>query len=399
MSMHRNRGMWWADKTWAVMSGCTKISPGCKNCMAEQSIGRWRMWNDCWSPGAFNGEKAFTPRLQMEHLFDPQRTRSPWRILVAPHGDLFHERVYFEYFLRIMIIMELTPHHTYFLLTKRPERMKEYLERCAEQDLWPLPNVNIGASAENQEWLEKRAPILNSIPVHDLAYRYLSCEPLLGPIELGLHAHSIGWLIYGPERGTHRRPMKEEWGHELRNECGALSIPVYRHRSPISEEQQIVQQRRQQKEDEMKIELLQDVPKDSTPSLVLDRRLMDNVRGVMINGVAIVFTQPGEMGDDPVAVPINSPAKAMHKSPFDQKSCVSEPKQVKTGKDVAKLQKNYDTLTAFAEDIGVTITTLHSVMDGREITERTRVKVEKYLRRHYKGCTFEATIRSYPGGR
>jgi len=238
--MTRNDGMLWTDRAWAVVQGCTKVSAGCRRCMAEQSMGHVWGWKK-------NGERPFPVTLRWECILGPLLTKKSYRILVAPQGDMFHEQVPYRFFKEVLIVMRDTPRHTYFLLTKRPSRMRDFLALAAAEGLWPLPNTNIGVSTENQECYDERMPILASIPVHELAYRYAVCEPLLGPIDLGVWGYYIGWLVYGQERAIERREWNRAWGDSLVVQCrGRYSIPYYRHRSFKPWKLQIVQQRQPQ---------------------------------------------------------------------------------------------------------------------------------------------------------
>jgi protein gp37 len=211
--------MKWAERAWDPVVGCTKISPGCKNCMAEQSVCRWN--NVLYPPG-------FHPTEYPDELLVPARDKTPRNILVAPLGDLFHKDVSSRFIRRVMRVMRDTPWHTYYLLTKRAERMHDLLSSL---NFWPLPNVRIGTSTENQEWYDRRIASLVTTPVHHSSFRYLSCEPLLGPIELGERVRDIGWVICGCERGRGSRLADAAWFAELKRQCQAAGVPVYHHRS------------------------------------------------------------------------------------------------------------------------------------------------------------------------
>jgi protein gp37 len=371
--MIANHGMLWTDRTWPVVQGCTKVSPGCARCMAEQSLGHCRGWKK-------NGERPFAVVLRWDLLTSPSRAKKPYRVLVAPQGDLFHKDVPHEFLIKVLIKMRhCSSGHTYFLLTKRPERMREFFARATRAGFWPLPNVNIGVSAENQEWYDRRMPVLIDIPIHDLAYRYVVCEPLLGPIDLGIYGHHIGWLVYGQERASFRRPMDREWGDSLVRQCRELHIPFYRHRSIKPWKLQMVQQQRE--EEEMKIELLTEVPSNGTPSIVLDRSLLEQVQGLCINGVAIMFGPPKD-GAVPEPVKEVKPAGPLSMDRSDLRRVMSE----------------FEDRTSVAEAMDMTSTTLGRILGGKKITEVTRQKVEAFLTKHLGApVNFKATIRGYPG--
>jgi protein gp37 len=342
--------------------------------MAEQSLGHCR-------------EEEFSVVVLWDYymLSAPLRAKKPWRILVAPQGDLFHEEVPFWFFVKVAAVMKKTPHHTYFLLTKRPVRMKEYLERCMPLGLWPLPNVNIGVSTENQEFYDKRMPVFVTIPVADLAYRYVACEPLLGPITLGVYGHYIGWLVYGPERATSSRPMKREWGDALVRECmEELYIPFYRHRSHKPWKLQTVrQQQRRQQEEGMKIEILDRVPNDSSTKLVLDKSLLDSelVKAIRLDAAVIVFTKPGELGDKSVPVPIHMASEPLAKPQAKRKA---PKKQFKTVKDLVKfIEEKGMSRAEFCEAAEVGLSTFYSLTGKKKAGPETRERIEKYMRQHW----------------
>lgn len=217
--MRITEGMRWVERAWDVVVGCTKVSPGCRVCMAEQSVWRWN--GRIYAPG-------FAPTEQRDQLELPKSEKTGRQILVAPLGDLFHRDISVVFVRQVLAVMRDTPQHTYYLLTKRPQRMQSVLSSL---DFWPLPNVNIGTSTENQQYFDLRLPWLSQTTIHRKAYRYLSCEPLLGPITLGRYARFIKWLICGVERGRGAQPADEAWFRELKHQCRLHRIPVYHHRS------------------------------------------------------------------------------------------------------------------------------------------------------------------------
>lgn len=249
----------WTDATWNPITGCTVVSAGCSGCYAMKLAGG-RMKNH-WSregltkPGpkgpVWNGKLRFNG----EWLDQPLRWRRPRMIFVCAHGDLFHENAPTEWINRVFLVMADAPQHTFQVLTKRPERMHEILTRCWNKP--PLPNVWLGVSAENQETVESRIPYLLETPA---AVRFLSAEPLLGPINLcplhtvdykygeelasiyalrGTAAYQVPsshyWqdhpkldqVIVGGESGPNARPMHPNWARSLRDQCTAAGVPFF----------------------------------------------------------------------------------------------------------------------------------------------------------------------------
>ncbi len=210
--------MGWAERAWHPTTGCSPISEGCRNCVARGCMNGNR---DLFAPG-------FKPTVWEKELYDPLFEQEGRLVLVSSLGDLFHRDIPEEFIRRVLKVMQEANQHDYFLLTKRPSRMKEILKRFED---WPLPYVSIGTSAENQKWLDIRASHLVDIPVGRDAVRYLSCEPMLGPISIARYNHKIGWVIYGAERASKPRPAKESWFEQLRVECRSYGIPTHGHRS------------------------------------------------------------------------------------------------------------------------------------------------------------------------
>lgn len=216
--MKPSNGLWWPQRVWQATRGCTSkseiISPGCLRCMARQAGGSH--WD--WSPVELE-----------ENLYQPLDEETPWHILVSPYGDAFHDDISTDYLERVIYVMQEAHWHTFYLLTRRQRRMEKVLSECG---CWPLPNVNIGISVENQRCLVGRMPSFLRTPVHADAYKYLSCEPLLGHIDLGNYVHEIGWVTATPERRAPvARPMEQEWMDSLKLQCYRAGVPLYEHRS------------------------------------------------------------------------------------------------------------------------------------------------------------------------
>lgn len=240
----------WTDKVWNPITGCTKISPGCQNCYAERMSKR--LAGRCGYPA----ENPFKVTLHPNKLDEPLGWNKPCKIFVCSMGDLFHEDVPDEFIDQIFARFILGRQHKYLTLTKRPERMRDYINSREEnvyqvvddivahadfayQVQWPLPNVWLGVTAENQEQANKRIPILLHIPA---VVRFISIEPMLGPIkipEVFLEkldwgdgpeewpdgAGVIDWVICGGETGPGARPMHPEWARAIRDQCQTAGVP------------------------------------------------------------------------------------------------------------------------------------------------------------------------------
>jgi len=241
--------------TWNPVTGCTKISDGCDHCYAETFAERWR-----GVPG-HHFENGFDVTLRPERLEQPLRWKRPRRIFVNSMSDLFHEKVPDGFIACVFVVMAGTPQHTYQLLTKRHGRMRSLLSSPDFQVLcfaaaasrgwdlegtpWPLPNVWLGVSVEDQKWADIRVPALLGTPA---AVRFVSAEPLLGPVDLtwlgGMDAlqqdwcgsaaggtgapHSLlNWVIAGGESGPGARPCDLAWLRSLAHQCQVAEVPVF----------------------------------------------------------------------------------------------------------------------------------------------------------------------------
>ena len=194
----------WTEQTWNPTVGCTKISPGCKNCYAESMSRRLR------AMGVNGYENGFRLSLMPERLAEPLERRKPTVYFVNSMSDLFHEKVPFEYIHRIFDVMRRAPQHTFQVLTKRADRMERF---CRE--IRVPPNVWLGVSVENRRHGIPRIDILRMI---DVKVRFLSVEPLLEDVGY-MNLSSIHWVIVGGESGIGARPMKEEWVDNVKRQC------------------------------------------------------------------------------------------------------------------------------------------------------------------------------------
>jgi len=219
----------WTESSWNPVSGCTKVSPGCDHCYAEQVAQR------------FAGTKAypdgFVVTLWPSRLDQPLRWTRPRKIFVNSMGDLFHDEVPEDFVAQVFAVMAAAPRHTFQLLTKRHARMRslvsspdfrEKVDAKAASDhhhdthgQWPLPNLWLGVSAENQTWADIRIPVLLDTPA---VVRFVSAEPLIGPIT-DIHAETLDWVIVGGESGLGSRPMHVEWARDLRQQCAVPRTP------------------------------------------------------------------------------------------------------------------------------------------------------------------------------
>lgn len=274
----------WTDATWNVITGCSVLSPGCTNCYAMRLAGtrlkhhpsREGLTIDTKAGPVWNGQVRFNE----EWLTQPLQWRRPRNIFVCAHGDLFHDEVPDAWLDRVFAVMALAPHHQFQVLTKRAKRMRDYfrdpgavalrvqdvVDNMEPDGVWkfpghepwvadsfPLANVWLGVSTEDQARADERIPHLLATPA---AVRWLSVEPMLGPIDLtavagdigvGLHSfdalrgrnvhHDDGdawtaagrlhWIVAGGESGPGARPMHPEWPRLLRDECAAAGVPFF----------------------------------------------------------------------------------------------------------------------------------------------------------------------------
>jgi protein gp37 len=193
----------WTDSTWNPVRGCTKLSPGCKHCYALTFAERWR-----GIPG-HPYEQGFDLRLVPEKLAEPLRWKMPRRIFVNSMSDLFHERVPDDFICRVFEVMGEAHWHNFQVLTKRAERLAELAPRLP----WPA-NVWLGVSVESESYLH-RVDCLRRV---DAAIRFLSLEPLLGPLP-GLRLDGVSWVIVGGESGHCHRPIESQWVRDIRDRC------------------------------------------------------------------------------------------------------------------------------------------------------------------------------------
>jgi len=223
----------WTQKTWNVVSGCTKCSPGCENCYAEVMARRLQA-------NPKTREKYWRGFDVMEHWDSftvemPRRWKKPRMVFVCSMGDLFHPMVDNSFITRVMGIVRQTPHHTYQILTKRPHIMRNYFAHHSPPD-----NVWLGVTVCNQAEADEKIPVLLGIPA---TVRFVSVEPMLEPVDLRLDWRNdtarwdsvgrelplrrISWVICGGETGANARPMNPDWARSLRDQCKVCDVPFF----------------------------------------------------------------------------------------------------------------------------------------------------------------------------
>jgi len=209
--MATNSHIEWTEMTWNPVTGCTKISPGCKHCYALTMSKRLR------AMGVERYRGGFALRLHDDLINLPRRWKRPRVVFVNSMSDLFHEGVPQEFIQAVFRTMAACPQHTFQVLTKRADRLAEL---AGDLD-WP-DNVWMGVSIESARYYQ-RIDDLRTVPA---TVRFLSCEPLLGPLD-ELNLAGIGWVIVGGESGPKARPMKADWVLSIRRQCAAARVPFF----------------------------------------------------------------------------------------------------------------------------------------------------------------------------
>lgn len=220
--MSSSTGIEWTEMTWNPVTGCDRVSPGCDHCYAQTLAKRLKaMGNPRYQRDGRvrTSGPGFGLTMHWDKLEEPSGRKRPTMFFVNSMSDLFHDGVSTEFIDRVFDVMASTPQHTYQILTKRPRRMASYSSRRNVPS-----NVWLGTSVENQEWADKRLPLLLDVPVR---VRFLSCEPLLGPIDLSAWIEHLSWVIVGGESGPGFRLMDPDWARVLRDQCAAASVPYF----------------------------------------------------------------------------------------------------------------------------------------------------------------------------
>jgi protein gp37 len=201
----------WAESTWNPITGCTKISPGCKNCYAERMAFRLQ------AMGQANYANGFELTLQEHMLERPLQWKKPQLIFVNSMSDLFHKDVPLDYIQRVFDVMRRAHWHNFQVLTKRSQRLFD----LSDEIDWP-ENVWMGVSVETQKYIYR----VDHLRQTEAKIKFLSLEPLLGPLPQ-LNLEGIDWAIVGGESGPRSRPIKREWVAEIRDQCLSAKVPFF----------------------------------------------------------------------------------------------------------------------------------------------------------------------------
>lgn len=201
----------WTESTWNPVTGCKKISPGCKNCYAERLSKRLK------AMGQANYRNGFKLTLQPHMLELPLHWKKPQTIFVNSMSDLFHSEVPLDYIQQVFDVMKRSHWHRFQVLTKRADRLAE----LSDQLQWS-PNIWMGVSVESQKYVHR----IDDLRSTDAHVKFLSLEPLLSALK-GLDLREIDWAIVGGESGYGFRPIKEEWVVEIREQCRNFEVPFF----------------------------------------------------------------------------------------------------------------------------------------------------------------------------
>ena len=201
----------WTEATWNPVTGCKKISPGCKNCYAERLSKRLK------AMGQANYKNGFKLTMQPQMLELPLKWKKPQAIFVNSMSDLFHTEVPLEYIQQVFDVMKRANWHRFQVLTKRADRLAEI---SAELD-W-APNIWMGVSVESQKYVNR----IDDLRATGAKTKFLSLEPLLGPLT-DLNLSDIDWAIVGGESGYGARPIKEQWVLDIRSQCADHNVPFF----------------------------------------------------------------------------------------------------------------------------------------------------------------------------
>jgi len=217
-------GISWADATWNPIRGCSVVSEGCVNCyamkMAHRFSGPGQPYENLTKMTKAGPQWNGNIRLVPEMLDKPLRWQRPRRVFVNSMSDLFHESVPFTFVQKVFLVMQEAYRHTFQILTKRPARLLEFWKHAGWGDC-ASPNIWLGVTAENQKAADLRIPLLLQCPA---ALRWVSCEPLIGPVELG---PGLDWVVAGGESQAGARPCHPDWLRSLRDQAANYQIPFH----------------------------------------------------------------------------------------------------------------------------------------------------------------------------
>lgn len=222
--MSKSKGQWWGE-SWNPITGCTKVSPGCKNCYAEAMAARLKAMGLPQYQNVVNNGKRWTGEIEFvpSALGKPLRRQKPTTYFVNSMSDLFHVDVKIEWLAAIWQVMAETPQHTHQILTKRARTMRIAADVMADR-YGLLDNIWLGVSIENQQTADERYRFLAKTQA---ALRFLSVEPLLGQVDLGGRLNEIDWVIVGGESGPNARPIEADWVRLLRDQCQEAEVPFF----------------------------------------------------------------------------------------------------------------------------------------------------------------------------
>ena len=201
----------WTGSTWNPITGCTKYSDGCTNCYAEKMANRLK------NMGLKKYENSFNLTLHYENIEDPLFMKKPQTIFVCSMSDIFHKDVPDEFILKLFEVMNKAHWHTFQVLTKRAERIKELNDSIT----W-TKNIWLGTTVESQKVIHR----IDYLRESGAYIKFLSIEPLLTPIN-DLKLKNIDWVIVGGESGAKARPMLKEWVVDIKNQCKAQDVPFF----------------------------------------------------------------------------------------------------------------------------------------------------------------------------
>lgn len=209
----------WTDESWNPVTGCTPISPGCINCYAK------KMTNRLKGRFGYHHTNPFQVTLHKDKLSFPLSLRRPRKVFVCSMSDIFHKDVPDAWIDAVLKVTTMASQHTYQILTKRPERMRDYINSIVEKYSIEIPsNLWFGITAENQEMADFRLPLLIDTKVKN---KFVSIEPMLGPVDLANYIDRLNWIITGGETGMKARYMDPNWALAVKNICVKNKVPFF----------------------------------------------------------------------------------------------------------------------------------------------------------------------------